>query len=40
MFVVLTFIGGLGILLYIVLCLVIPQALAVPAADRDQPSNG
>jgi phage shock protein PspC (stress-responsive transcriptional regulator) len=40
MFVVLTFIGGLGILLYIVLCLVIPQASAVPVADRDQPSNG
>jgi phage shock protein C len=39
-FVVLAFIGGLGILLYIALWLVMPEASAVPAADRDRPGNG
>lgn len=39
-FIVLAFIGGLGILLYIALWLVMPEASAVPAADRDRPGNG
>lgn len=39
-FIVLALIGGLGILLYIALWLVMPEASAVPAADRDRPGNG
>jgi phage shock protein PspC (stress-responsive transcriptional regulator) len=39
-FIVLAFVGGLGILLYIVLWLVMPEASAEPAADRDRPGNG
>lgn len=39
-FIVLAFIGGLGILLYIVLWLVMPEGSAIPAADRDRPGNG
>ena len=37
LFVVLAFIAGLGILLYIALWLVMPEASAVPAADPDRP---
>jgi phage shock protein PspC (stress-responsive transcriptional regulator) len=39
-FIVLAFVGGLGILLYIALWLVMPQPPAVAAADRDRPGSG
>jgi phage shock protein PspC (stress-responsive transcriptional regulator) len=39
-FIVLAFIGGLGILLYIALWLVMPEPSAVSAAHRSDPGNG
>lgn len=39
-FIVLAFIGGLGILLYVALWLVMPEASTEPAADRDRPGHG
>jgi phage shock protein PspC (stress-responsive transcriptional regulator) len=38
-FIVLAFVGGVGILLYLALWLVMPQGLPVSTADRDRPGS-